>query len=160
VDTEVRQFYSLKDLADEIDQKISEYKALADEYNQRLGAFLRGSKGKYGDQEWFKKLSGLQKGAKPTPSSDIWIGFHGLMLCADERGEAEMIFEVIDELKRKIDSLTDIKGAVKDLKKSGLGEKVLYIVHFRGGVPEKVVLHPQKDGEFAKKFQYVADFST
>ncbi len=160
MDTEIRRFYSLKDLANEIDQKTNEYQALADEYNQRLGAFLRGSKGKYGDQEWFKKLSGLQKGTKPSSSSEIWIGFHGLMLCADRRGEAEIIFEVIDDLKKKINSLVAIKDAVKDLMKARLGERVVYTVHFRDGVPEKIVLHPQEDGDFTKKFQYVADFST
>ena len=44
----------------------------------------------------------------------------------------------------------NFKGDFKD---------IIYITYICDGIPEKIVLRHKKDQEFAKKFQYIADFS-
>ena len=59
--TEIRSFYSLQDLRETIDEEINKYKTIVDEYSQWLGSFLRDMEATHGNEEWFKKFSGLKK---------------------------------------------------------------------------------------------------
>lgn len=157
--TEIRSFYSLKELDESIEQGINFYKAVVEEYSQRLGSFLRRLETTHGDQEWLKKMSALQKGkGKKLGLSSNWVAFKDIMLCTDERGEAEMLFEAMDEMNKKITRLAKIRNAIGDLKRLGLGSDVLYIAYIRDEVPEKIVLRKKGEGEAAEKFEFVAKF--
>jgi len=165
--TEIRNFYSLKELDESIEEEISSYKTVVEEYSQRLGSFLRRLETTHGEQEWVKKMSALQKSfekegrkvkGKKLGLSSNWVAFKDIMLCIDERGEAEMLFEAIEEMNKKITRLAKIRDAIDDLKKLGLGNDVLYIAYVRDEVPEKIVLRKKGEGESAEKFEFIAKF--
>jgi len=172
--TEIRTFYSLKELDEAIKEQVEFYKSLVDDYSQWLGSFLRDYEETYGDEEWFKNLAALSKSfkaerkakksekkgkKKKKEKGSIWVNFKELMLSASEQGEAEILFEAIEKINQKIERLEKIMAAVEDLERVGLGKDVLYITYINEGIPEKIVLKHKKGEEFAEKFKFIADFS-
>jgi len=174
--TEIRSFYSLRDLRESIEEEIAKYEAVADEYSQWLGSFLRDMEATHGDEEWFKRLSTFQKSlkgkakregekegkgkkAKKAGTSTEWISYKGVMLSASEQGEAEILFDAIEEINRKIEQLKKVKSTIENLEKSNLGADIIYITYVHNGVPEKIVLRHKRDKEFTEKFKFAADFS-
>ncbi|MDH5447690.1 MAG: hypothetical protein OEY24_02800 [Candidatus Bathyarchaeota archaeon] len=171
--TEIRSFYSIKEINEALEEEIEQYKSVADEYSQWLGSFLRDSEAIQENEEWAKKMVAHQKKkpkgktkkakkkgkTKETQTSADWIQFKEVMLNASEQGEAEILFEAIEEINRKTEQLEKAKDSIAQLEKSGLGKDITYITYICDGVPEKIVLRHKKDQEFAKKFQYIADFS-
>jgi len=130
----------------------------------------------HGGEEWFKKLSASQKNvrekakkegeretkgekSKRGKESAEWVSYKSVMLSASERGEAEVLFDAIEELDKKAEQLSKVRSTIENLEKSALGKDIIYIAYFRDGVPEKIVLRNKKDKEFAEKFKFVADFS-
>ena len=172
--TEIRSFYSIKEINDVLEESIEQHKSVAEEYSQWLGSFLRDSDAMQENMEWAKQMTALRK-TKPTgkpktagkkkgkhkkaQSSTDWVQFKELMLSASELGEAEILFEAIEDINRKIEQLKRMKESIMELAKSRLGKDITYITFIRDGVPEKIVLRHRKDQEFGKKFQYLADFS-
>ena len=174
--TEIRSFYTLRDLRETVEKQVDQYKTVSDEYSQWLGSFLRDMEATHGNEEWFKKLSAFQKisqaktkketekggksekGKKSRASSE-WTLYKDIMLSASELGEAEVLFDAIDEINRKIEQLGKVRAAVENLEKSALGKDIIYIVYIHNGVPEKIVLRHKRDKEFAEKFKFIADFS-
>jgi len=172
VGTEIRSFYSIKEISEALEGEIEQYKSVADEYSQWLGTFLRDSKAMQENEEWAKKMTALQKmkpKGKPTPSKEgkskktstsaEWVQFKEIQLSSTEQGEAEILFDAIEELNKKIEQLEKVKNSLAELEKLGLGKNIIYITYIHDGVPEKIVLRHKKDQEFEKKFQYIADFS-
>jgi hypothetical protein len=174
--TEIRSFYTLRELRENIEKQIEQYKAVSDEYSQWLGSFLRDMETAHGNEDWFKKMSAFQKLAQSKPrkeadkggkdgkskkasASSQWVSYKDVMLSASEQGEAEILFDAIDEITRKIEQLGKVRGAVENLEKSALGKDIIYIVYVHNGTPEKIVLRHKRDKEFAEKFKFVADFS-
>jgi len=169
--TEIRSYYSLQDLRDSVKEQISHYKTLAEEYSQWLGSFLRDLEPNHGKEEWFKDVSTLQKlqkrtgkreekkAAKEKATSTEWVPIKGIMLSATERGEVEILFEAIEDIKRKVEHLSRVNEAVEDLERLALGKEILYVTYVHDGVPEKIVLRQQKGGEPSEKFKFIADFS-
>jgi hypothetical protein len=162
--TEIRNFYSLKELSESVEDEINSYKAAVEEYSQRLGFFLRELETTHGDEDWFKEISALQKSSKKEKSkskkkSSSWTKFKDIMLSTDNQGEAEMFFEVIEEINKKIMRLGKFRDTIEDLKKFGLGKDIRYVTYVRDEIPEKLVL--RKKGEKAgEKFEFIAEFST
>jgi hypothetical protein len=172
--TEVRSFYSLADLREALEEEINQYKAIVEEYSQWLGLFLRDSEAANSDKEWFKNLSSMQKlmkAKKPQktekkeakkkrePTSTEWVPYRDITLCASEQGQAEIVFEAIEEINDKIDSLEKAKNSFSDLEKSGLGKDVTYVAFIRDGVPEKLVLRHKKGEESAERFKFITELS-
>ena len=168
--TEIRTFYSLKEIRESIETEINQHKMLLEDYSQWLGTLLRNPESSK-DQEWIKKTAELQKvlksggrkGGKKDEkngnTSTEWVEFKDLALSADSFGEAEILFEAIEELKTKIDKLEKVRNSTIDLERYGLGKELLYITYMHDGVPEKLVFKPKKSTN-AKKFEFIADFST
>jgi archaellum component FlaC len=174
--TEIRSFYSLRDLRESIEEEIDQYEAVADEYSQWLGSFIRDMEATHGNEEWVKSLSTFQKSlnakgtreskkedkrdkTKKAGTSKEWISYKGIMLSASEQGEAEVLFDAIEEINRKIEQLNKVKSTIENLEKSTLGKDIIYIVYINNGVPEKIVLRHKRDKEFTEKFNFTADFS-
>lgn len=153
--TEIRTFYSLKEIRQSIEQEINQHKMLLEDYSQWLGTLLRNPESSK-NQEWVKKAAQLQKllkmggrkggkkGEKKLGASSEWVRFKDLMLCSGDFGEAEMLFEAVEELKDKIDKLEKAKNSVGDLERYGLGKDVLYITYIHDGNPEKIFLNQRK----------------
>ena len=172
--TEIRSFYSIKEINEFLEEDIEQYKLMAEEYSQWLGSFLRDSEAVQENKEWAKKMAALQK-AKPKgkakttkkkgklkktkSSTDGWIQFREIVLSASEHSEAEILFEAIEEINGKIGRLEKVRDSIIELEKSRLGKGIIYIIYICNGVPEKIVLRHKEDQEFEKKFQYIADFS-
>jgi hypothetical protein len=168
--TEIRTFYSLKEIRESLEAEISQYKLLLEDYSQWLGSFLRNPESSK-NQERMKKTAELQKvlraggrkgskkEEKKAVTSTEWVQFKDVMLCADDLGEAEMLFEATEELKNKTDRLERAKNSIIDLERYGLGKELLYIAYIHDGVPEKIVFKPKKGVEATEKFEFTADFS-
>ena len=170
--TEIRSFYSIKEITEAIEEEIDQYKSVADEYSQWLGSLLRDLEETSEDEEWFKKMATLQKSrpkgkTKPTQKKEKvkkkqasvdWIQLKELGLSASEQSVAEILFEAIEKINTKIERLEKVKESLLQLEKSGLGKDITYITYICDGVPEKIVLRHKEEQEFAKKFQYIADF--
>jgi hypothetical protein len=171
--TEIRSFYSIKEIDEALEGEIEQYTSVADEYSQWLGSLLRDPESKQEREEWARKIALLQKGKsrkkprkekkkgklKGTQASPEWIRLNELMLSASEQGEAEILFDAIEEIYKKVERLAKVKEALSQLEKSGLGKDLIYVTYIRDGVPEKIVLRHEKDQAFEQKFQYIADFS-
>jgi len=168
--TEIRTFYTLKEIRENVDSQVVQYKLLLDDYSQWLGSLLRNPETSK-SQEMVKKSAELQrilkaggrkgrgKEDKKTSSSSEWIHFKDIMLCAEDFGEAEILFEVIEEMKMKISKLEKAKNSIVDLERYGLGKELLFITYLHDGIPEKIVFKPKKDVGLTKKFVFTADFS-
>ena len=59
--TEIRSFYSIKEINEALEEEIEQYESVADEYSQWLGSFLRDSEAIQENEEWAKKMVALQK---------------------------------------------------------------------------------------------------
>jgi hypothetical protein len=168
--TEIRTFYSLKEIREMVEAGISQHRLLLEDYSQWLGSLLRNPESSK-NQEQMKKIAELQKvlraggrkggrkEEKKVGVSTEWVQFKDIMLSADVLGEAEVLFEAIEELKNKIDRLERAKNSIIDLERYGLGKELLYIAFIRDGVPEKIVFKPKKGFGVPEKFEFEADFS-
>lgn len=162
--TEVRSFYSLKELSERLEEEIDSYKAVVEEYNQRLGSLLREMEVTHGKEEWFKEISSLQKsskggkskGKKKAGSSPGWVEFKDIILSTEQQGEAHILFEATEEINSKITRLAKIRDTIEDLKKLGLGEDILYITYVHNEIPEKIVLRKKSGKEAEEKFEFMA----
>jgi hypothetical protein len=166
--TEIRTFYSLKEIRENVDVEINQYKSLLEDYSQWLGSLLRNPESSK-NQALMKKNAELQrvlktggrKGGKKgeKAGSSEWVQFKDVMVCGDELGEAEILFEATEELKNKIDRLEKAKNSLIDLERYGLGKELLFVTYMHDGVPEKIFFKPKKGVETAEKFEFKADFS-
>lgn len=173
--TEVRTFYSLRELREAIEDEIKQYNAIAEEYSQWLGLFLRGAEAANSDKEWYKNLSAMQKTIKTkkkpqktekqgkskkqeVPAAD-WTSYRDVMLSTSEQGQAEVVFEAIEEINNKIDKLERAENTFAELEKSGLGKDITFIAFIHDGVPEKLVLRHKKGEELAERFKFITEFS-
>ena len=171
--TEIRYFYSLKELSENLEEEIGFCKTAAEEHGQRLGSLLREKETTHGDEDWFKELSGLQKAPKENKSKGKskgkgkknkgaksgWIQFKEIMISKEEYGEAQILFDAIEALKNRITQLEKVNETIEDLKRLGLGENIVYITYLREGIPEKIVLNKKNGDEFRKKFEFLATIS-
>ncbi|MEM2995364.1 MAG: hypothetical protein QXI91_05050 [Candidatus Bathyarchaeia archaeon] len=165
--TEIRTFYSLKEIREIVEAGISQYKSLLEDYSQWLGSLLRNLEPSK-NQEKTKAIAELQKILKAGRTnkkeevkagfSTEWTQFRDVMLCAEVLGEAEILFEAIEELKNKINKLEKVKNSLIDLERYGLGKELLYIAFIREGVPGKIVFKPRKAVGATEKFEFTADF--
>lgn len=168
--TEIRTFYSLKEIRENVEAELAQCKLLLEDYSQWLGSLLRSSESSK-KQEFTKKATEMQKvlkagGGKAGKKEDKksgglteWANFKDLMVCADDVGEAEILFEATEELKNKIAKLEKAKNSLIDLERYGLGKDLLYITFIRDGVPEKIVFKPKKGADVKEKFEFIADLS-
>jgi hypothetical protein len=168
--TEIRTFYSLKEIREKIEEETNQYKLLLEDYSQWLGSLLRNPESSK-NQEWAKKTAELQKvlrvgsrksnkkEEKKAGASTEWVQFKEITISADDFGEVEILFEAIEELKNKIARLEKTKNSLIDLERYGLGKELLYIAYVHDGVPEKIVFKPKKGFETKEKFEFTADFS-
>ncbi|MEM2546585.1 MAG: hypothetical protein QXM37_03035 [Candidatus Bathyarchaeia archaeon] len=167
--TEIRTFYSIREIREMVEAEISQHKVLLEDYSQWLGTLLRSPESSK-NPEWAKRAAELQKvlktggrkgGKKEEKStySSEWVAFKDLMICADEFGEMEIIFEAVEELKNKLEKLEKAKNSLAELERYGFGKDVIYVTYIHEGVPEKIAVKPKKTLERMERFEFVADFS-
>ena len=170
--TEIRSFYSIKEMVDAIEEEIDQYRDVSEEYSQWLGSYLRDSGSVKGSGD--KSLEALRKErlktkakkkkkkkgkSKKTQASTDWIQFMEIMLTTSGQGEAEILFNAIEEINQKIKRLEMVRESVAQLEKSGFGTDLIYITYICDGIPEKIVLRPKENKDLDEKFKYIAEFS-
>ncbi len=169
--TEIRTFYSIREIQEIVEETINQHKMLLEDYSHWLGTLLRSPESSK-DHDWAKKTAELQKilksgggrkggkkEEKPSVSTE-WVEFKDLSLCADDFGEVEIIFEAIENLKNKVDRFEKVKNTLVELERYGLGKNVIYVAYIRDGIPEKIAFKPRKEKDASKKFQFMANFPT
>ena len=176
--TEIRTFYSLKEMNDSVSDEIDQYRALAEDYSQWLGSLLRSCEENHGSEDWFQKSTAMQKNiraqgkrnvetkqqAKGKPKgkkgeSSCWIQSAGTMLCSTEQGEAEILFEAIEDINGKIQGLEKFKAAIQQIERLGLGKSVNYVTYFKDDVPEKIVLRGKQESETVGGYKFSTDLT-
>ena len=169
--TEIRSFYSIKEMVDAIEEEIDQYRDVSEEYSQWLGSYLRDSGSVKGSGE--KSLEALRKErlktkakkkkkkgkSKKKQASTDWIQFMEITLTTSEQGEAEILFNAIEEINQKIERLGMVRESVVQLEKSGFGTDLIYITYICDGIPERIVLRHRKNKDLDEKFKYIAQFS-
>lgn len=167
--TEIRTFYSLKEIQENVETELNQYKMLLEDYSQWLGSQLRNPEVTK-NSEHTKKTAELQKVLKTgnrkagknedKKESKIteWVQFKDIMLSSDNLGEAEILFEAIEELKNKISKLEKAKNSLIELERYGLGKDLLYVTYIHDGVPERIFFKQKRDVD-AAKFEFAANFS-
>jgi len=167
--TEIRTFYSLKEIRENVEAELGQYELLLEDYSQWLGSILRNPASSK-DPEWNKKTAELQRvlksgsrkgGKKEENSSTVteWVQFKDILLSADALGEAEILFEAVEELKNKITKLEKAKNSIVDLERYGLGKDLLYVAYLHDGVPERIFFKPKKDADIAGRFEFETEFT-
>jgi hypothetical protein len=167
--TEIRTFYSLKEIRESVEEELEQLANLLEDYSEWLGTLLRNPDSSR-DEKWAEKTANLQKALKAghrrekkkkeklTSISD-WVQFKDLIVCSDDFGEAEILFEAVEELRDKIDSLQGVRDSIQDLERYGLGKDIRYITYIKNGVPEKIVFRTREGTKAAEEFQFTTDFS-
>ena len=93
---------------------------------------------------------------KPT---EEWIPFKNMLLTSSFKGEAELMFEVIEAITNKIEKLGEAKTSIEELRGVGLGDEVSYTILLREGVPKKIVIKPSGT-ETIRRFAFNKVFTT
>ncbi len=177
--TEIHTFASLKELSEYVVGQTVQYKLMFEDYSQWLGTVLRDCESGHKDEEWFKKSAAAQKNLKgqskaPPESADknkkggkkgkgkledsCWVTTGDIDLSFTERGQTELLFEVIEKIKEKIRQFDSFKGTLQQLTRLGLGATVNYIVYLEDDIPKKIVLKPKaKTGD--ESFKFITELS-
>jgi hypothetical protein len=172
VGTEIRTFYSLKEMAEYVTDQINEYKSLYEDYSQWLGSLLRDSDDpgklaalKRDMQSSAKKNQATKQVQKKTQDrskneqGSHWIEVGGTMLCSTEQGEAEILFEAIEEINRKTQSLEKFKSALQQIERIGPGKSVNYVTYIKDDIPDKIVIKSKITGQTDENFNFAAEFT-
>jgi hypothetical protein len=176
--TEIHSFKTLKEMAEMIQDQISEQKALFEDYSQWLGSLLRTCEEDHKTEEWYKKCASLQKNLKGQPKktsepkttdkkggknkgseSSCWVQSGIVMLSSVEQGQVELLFEAIEKIHSKIVELDKFKVTLQQLERIGLGKSVSYMVYIEEDIPKKIVIR-QTGGKLEEAcFKFAAELS-
>jgi len=162
---EIRDFFSLNDLHEFIDKELSWYENVLREYSEKLGSLLRNQGFSPEETEKILREKGLtrqstgKKGKKGKEHSlQNWFSYKGLLFSADKQGQAEILFESIENAEKIIKKMKETQALIEDLQKIGFGPGLAFSVYLVDGVPEKIFV--QKAGEAPPKYKLELFLST
>lgn len=172
--TEIRTFTSLKDLTEYLTNQTLQYKAVFEDYSQWLGTLLRDFEGTHKNDEWYQKTAAQQKnlknqakkpeaaeknkkGAKGKEESSCWVQSGDIAISFTEQGQTEILFEVIEKIKLKIQESEKFKATVQQLARLGLGNAINYIVYLDDDIPKKIVLKPKVSTKGDEPFKFMTE---
>jgi hypothetical protein len=179
VGTEIRTFSTLKDMNDYLVDQINQYRALYEDYSQWLGSLLRSWEENCKNQEWYQKSAAMQKNlrgaSKKTPetqrgkkngggkgknsASSCWVNSGEILLCSTEQGQAEILFEAIEQINANIQGLEKFKNGAQQLERIGFGKNVNYITLIKDDVPCKIVIRAKNSAQDNEPFSFMTDMS-
>ena len=178
--TEIRTFRSMKEMSDSLTDHIAQYKNLSEDYSEWLGSLLRTCEETHKNESWVQKSAAMQKNVRGPPKkmaepaqngkkknegkskkngSSCWVQSGDILLCSTEQGEAEILFEAIEDINRKIQALDKFKSTLQQLERIGLGKNVNYIVYFKDDAPEKLVLQTKDSTQAIENYKFEAEFT-
>jgi hypothetical protein len=176
--TEIRTFSTLKEMNDYLIDQINQYRALYEDYSQWLGSLLRGCEENCKNEEWYQKSASLQKnlrgaskkmpetrngkkggGSGKNSEPSCWVSSGEILLCTTEQGQAEILFEAIEEIGSKIQGLEKFKSGTQQLERIGFGKNVNYITLIKDDVPCKIVIRSMSNVQGSEAFSFITDIS-
>jgi len=171
--TEIRTFYTIKEMSDAISDQTAQYKALAEDYSEWLGSLLRTCEETHKNEAWVQKSAAKQKTARPPPKKapengqngkkknepSCWIQSGDILLCSTEQGEAEILFEAVEEINKKTQALEKFKSTLQQLERIGVGKNVNYILYFKDDIPEKLVLKQRDLSQTAENYRFETELT-
>ena len=162
----VMHFRTIEELQMSIEQQLEDFKKKADEYSKVIGEKIRASEEGQSEElaELKEKLGGSTDPKKKQPSKKKDQKKHWFEMGAISvydgigvKGELELYFEALDEIKSNIESLQKVKEAVSGLVSRGLRKDLGYTVLIRHNMPLEIVLI--KSDVARNKFSYKAIYS-
>jgi hypothetical protein len=177
VGTEIRTFNTLKEMNDYLTYQIGQYRALFEDYSQWLGSLLRSCEENCKDEEWYQKSTTLQKNLRSSPKktletqnekrkgsgktktsiSSCWAHSGEILLCSTEQGQAEILFEVVEQIGTKIQCLEKFKVGVQQLERLGFGKDVSYITLIKDDIPTKIVIRKKDNVQDTERLSFTTD---
>lgn len=177
--TEIRTFSTLKEMNDYLIDQINQYRALYEDYSQWLGSLLRSCEENCKNEEWYQKSASLQKnlrgaskararetrngkkggGSGKNSEPSCWVSSGEILLCTTEQGQAEILFEAIEEIGSKIQGLEKFKSGTQQLERIGFGKNVNYITLIKDDVPCKIVIRSMSSVQGSEAFSFITDMS-
>jgi len=176
--TEIRTFSNLKEMNDYLVDQINQYRALYEDYSQWLGSLLRSCEANCKNEEWYQKSASLQKnmrgaakklpearngkkggGNGKTSTPSCWVSSGEVQLCTTEQGQAEILFEAIEDIGGKIQGLEKFKSGTQQLERIGFGKNVNYITLIKDDVPCKIVIRSKSSTQGNETFSFMTDIS-
>ena len=176
--TEIRTFGSLKEMNEYLADQILQYRTIHEDYSEWLGSLLRNCENSCKNEEWYQKSAGMTKnmrssskrtaesknvkkaaGSKNKSESSCWIQSGEVLLSSTEEGQAEILFEAVEQTEMKAQSLEKLKSGIQQLERVGFGKDVNYITLILDDVPVKIVVRPKNRGEGNENFSFAAAIS-
>jgi len=162
----VIHFRTIEELQASINQQLDDLKKKADEYSTIIGEKIRASEGNQNEDlaELKEKLEGSTDPKKKHPSKKKdqkkhWFDMGAISVYEGigVKGELELYFQALDEIKSDIDSLQKTKEAVNGLVTRGLRKDLGYAALLRHNMPFEMTFIKSPDAR--TKFSYKAILS-
>ena len=163
---DVMHFRTIEELQLSIDKQLEELKKIADEYSKTIGEKIRENEGNQSEDlaELKEKLQGPTDLKKKQPSKKKdqkknWYDMGAISVYdgIGVKGELELYFQALDEIKSNIESLQKTKEAINSLVLRGLRKDLGYAALMRHNMPFEITLL-KSDGA-KSKFSFKAIFS-
>ncbi|MEX0764679.1 MAG: hypothetical protein WD033_05900 [Nitrosopumilaceae archaeon] len=163
---DVMHFRTIEELQSSIDKQLEELKKKADEYSKTVGDKIRTNEGNQSEDlaELKEKLQGPTDPKKKQPSKKKdqkknWYDMGAISVYdgIGVKGELELYFQALDEIKSNMESLQKTKEAISGLVSRGLRKDLGYAALMRHNLPFEVTL--LKSDKARDKFSYKAIFS-
>jgi len=157
---EIGQDNAESEWSKELQSKLTERKQTKNddkkEEKKEKGEERKEKKKEKNKKEKERKEKKQEKGKK---SSTNWKGYKDIQFFtgSENQGKTELYFEAVKDLKATLEKLDRIRETIEQLTSIGLG-RVIYVVYFKNGMPEKLIF--QHGSQEEGKFEFKADFVT
>lgn len=159
-------FRTIEELQASIDQQLNDLKKKADEYSKTVGDKIRAVEANQSEDlaELKEKLQGPTDSKKKQPSKKKDQKKHWFEMGAISvydgigvKGELELYFQALDEIRTNIENLQKTKEAISGLVSRGLRKDLGYTALMRHNMPFEITF--LKSEGVRDKFSYKAIFS-
>lgn len=159
-------FRTIEELQASIDQQLNDLKKKADEYSKTVGDKIRAVEANQSEDlaELKEKLQGPTDSKKKQPSKKKDQKKHWFEMGAISvydgigvKGELELYFQALDEIRTNIENLQKTKEAISGLVSRGLRKDLGYTALMRHNMPFEITFLKSEGAR--DKFSYKAIFS-
>jgi hypothetical protein len=157
--------------------EMGQYRALFEDYSEWLGSLLRSCEENCKGEDWYQKSTAAQKNIRSGPKkipetqngkkggrskiseSSCWVHSGEILICSTEQGQAEMLFEAVEQINTKIQGLEKFKTGIMQLERLGFGKDVSYITLISDDVPTKIVVRKKDNLQDGERLSFTTDLS-
>ena len=163
---QIMHFRTVEELQASIEQHLEDLKKKADEYSKIIGDKLRAADASQNEDlaELKEKLEGptdtkKKQHSKKKDQKENWfeIGTISVYDGIGVKGELELYFQALEEIKSNIEKLQKTKEALNGLVSRGIRKELGYVALMRPNMPFEMTFI--KSDVARNKFSYKANFS-